>query len=189
MKTLADARDWYIATKRSLDRLRGLGEKHWNDSSLADASIWQDDRFRMLEAAVIVGDTETSLEPMDDLAVVVFFSVFESQVRDYLIELMRPHVDAIVEPILKESADDAVRGVEEGSFYRRVLEPLKKQCRVSADLVTQIDQIRDYRNWVAHGRREAPTNRVVPREAYERLSHFLGALGIAAEPEQDESRK
>jgi hypothetical protein len=189
MKTLADARDWYIATKRSLERMRGLGDKHWNDPSLADASIWQDDRFRMLEAVIVVGDAEASLKPIDDLAVVVFFSVFESQVRDYLIELMRPHADAIVEPILKEAADDAVHGVEEGSFFRRVLEPLKKQGRVSADLVTQIDQIRDYRNWVAHGRRDAPTNRVMPREAYERLSQFLGILGIAAETERDDSKR
>jgi hypothetical protein len=177
MKTLADARDWYFGTRRSLERLQRLGEKHWNHPSLVDASIWEDDRFRMLDAAVIAGDAEASLKPIDDLAILVLFSVFELQVRDYLIGLMRPHADKIADPILKEAATDALRGVEEGSFYRRVLEPLKKQGRISADLITQVDQIRDYRNWVAHGRREAPTNRVIPRDAYDRLSEFLAVLG------------
>jgi hypothetical protein len=185
MKTLADARDWYIATKKNLARMQRLGERYWNDPSLAAASIWQDDDFRMLEASRIVAETTVSLKPIDDLAVIVMFSVFESRVRDYLIELIGPQAEGIRDPILKEAADDAMQGVKEGSFYRRVLEPLKKQNRVPADLVTQVDQVRDYRNWVAHGRREAPTNNVTPEMAYNRLKEFLAALGITAESEEE----
>jgi hypothetical protein len=181
MTTLADAWNWYQATKRNLARMRRLGEKHWDDPSLTDASISKDDQFRMLVAPDIVAETTVSLEPIDDLAIVVLFSVFESHVRDYLIELIQPEADRITEPILREAADDATQGVREGSFYRRVLEPLKKQNRVSADLVTQVDQIRDYRNWVAHGRREVATNHVTPELAYVRLREFLAALGISAE--------
>lgn len=81
MKTLADAWSWYQATKRNLARLRRLGEKHWTDPSLADATLWQDDYFRMLEASDIVAETRISLEPIDELAVVVLFSVFESTSR------------------------------------------------------------------------------------------------------------
>jgi hypothetical protein len=178
MKTLADAWNWYTATKENLARMRRLGEKHWNDPSLGQASIWQDDHFKMLAAGEILAETNASLRPIDDLAIVVLFSVFESRVRDYLTELIRPEAEAIVDPILKEAAGDAIRGVEEGSFYRRVLEPLKKQERISADLVTQIDQVRDYRNWVAHGRRDLPTNFVNPEQAYVRLEEFLAVLGI-----------
>ena len=185
MKTLADALNWYTVTKQSLHRMRRLGERHWNDPTLANTSIRQDDRFRMLEAEEIVAGTTSSLEPIDDLAIVVLFSVFESRVRDYLIELIRPEAERIADPILKEAVDDALRGVGEGSFYRRVLEPLKKQGRVSADLVTQVDQVRDYRNWVAHGRRDAPTNYVTPDQAYARLGEFLDALGITAEGEEE----
>jgi hypothetical protein len=184
MKTLADAWNWYQATRQNLARMRRLGEKHWDDPSLADASISRDDHFRMLEAADIVAQTTVSLEPIDDLAIVVLFSVFESHVRDYLMELIQPEADRIIDPILRDAANDATQGVREGSFYSRVLEPLKKQNRVSADLVTQVDQIREYRNWVAHGRREVPTNNVSPDQAYERLREFLAALGIAAESEQ-----
>lgn len=66
-----------------------------------------------------------------------------------------------------------------------MLQPLKEQGRIEADLVTQIDQVRDYRNWVAHGRRGRDTgmNRVTPQIAYDRLKDFLGALGIATEAE------
>jgi hypothetical protein len=164
-----------------------LGERHWSDPSLAGASIWTDDSFRMLEASAIVAETTVSLRPIDDLAIVLLFSVFESQVRDYLIELIEPQAARVSDPILKEAVEDAMQGVREGSFYRRVLEPLKKQDRISAEVVTQVDQIRDYRNWVAHGRRDAPTNNVTAQMAYDRLRKFLDALGISAEPEEQPS--
>jgi hypothetical protein len=185
MNTLTDAWDWYEATKRNLGRMLRLASKHWDNLSLADVSIWQDDHFKTLIAPVIVAETTVSLKPIDDLAVVVLFSVFESQVRDYLVERIKPEVELLTDPILKEAAADAIQGVEEGSFYRRVLSPLKAQARISADLVTQIDQIRDYRNWVAHGRRErTDTNIVTPRVAYERLKTFLAELGIAVESDE-----
>jgi hypothetical protein len=189
MKTLADAWNWYSATKENLARMRRLGEKHWNDPNLANTSIRQDDRFRMLEADTIVAETNASLMPIDDLGIVVMFSVFESRVREYLIELIRPEAEGIIDPILKEAAADAVRGVREGSFYRCVLEPLKYQKRVSADLVEQIDQVRQYRNWVAHGRRDVPENNVTPEQAFARLEEFLAALGITSESEENPDRR
>ncbi|MFO0969808.1 MAG: hypothetical protein U0793_29990 [Gemmataceae bacterium] len=68
-------------------------------------------------------------------------------------------------------------------FFEQLF-PRGSQDRVSTDLVTQIDQIRDYRNWVAHGRREAPANNVTPGAAYDRLNEFLAALGIATRAEE-----
>lgn len=188
MKTLADAWNWYEATKRNLARMRRLGRRYWNDLSLKDVSIWQDDQFRMLTPTVIVTETAASLQPIDDLAIVVLFSVFESQVRDYLVARIKPEAASLTDPILKEAAEDAIQGIEEGSFYRRVLQPLKEQSRVSADLVTQVGQVRVYRNWVAHGRRGRTTDmsNVTPRMAYERLKEFLEVLGIAVEAEQIE---
>jgi hypothetical protein len=186
MRTLADAWNWYEATKKCLWGMKRLGEKHWDHPSLADASIWQDDFFRQLEATKILEETIISLQPIEDLAVLVMFSVFERRVRDYLTGLIKPQADQVTDPILKAAADDAMQGVAEGSFYRRVLEPLKNQGRVSASLVTQVDQVRDYRNWVAHGRDLPPANNVTPQMAYDRLSEFLAALGISAEREQEQ---
>ena len=186
MNSLADAWEWHQATKRSLARMQRLGARHWDDPSLEGASVWQDDLFRTLVSADIVRDATASLALIDDLAVVVLFSVFESLVRDYLVRRIKPEAAALSDPILRQAAEEAVRGVEEGSFYLRVLGPLKDQKRVSADLVTQVDQVRDYRNWVAHGRRETPTNNVTPQMAYDRLGMFLDALDIAVESEHIE---
>jgi hypothetical protein len=40
MKTLKDAWDWYESAKKNLQRMHRLGIRHWNDDSLAGASIW-----------------------------------------------------------------------------------------------------------------------------------------------------
>ncbi|MBY0521986.1 MAG: hypothetical protein K2R98_01220 [Gemmataceae bacterium] len=191
MNTLIDAWNWYEATRRNLARMQRLGRKHWGDPSLETASIWRDDEFRMLDASEIVKETTTSLKPIDDLAIVVLFSVFESHVRDHLAERMKPEKEMLTDPILMEAAVDAMQGVEEGSFFQRVLRPLKEQDRVSADLVTRVDQVRSYRNWVAHGRRErdALINRVTPRMAYDRLNEFIAALSITVASEQKQSQR
>jgi hypothetical protein len=186
MKTLADAWHWYEATRRNLRRMQRLGAKHWDDLPWGTGSFGEDDVFRTLEASDIVAETTTSLKPIEDLAVVVLFSVFESHVRDYLVARIKPEAASLTDPILKEAAEDAIQGVEEGSFSRRVLSPLKEQGHVPSALVTQADQVRAYRNWVAHGRRDAPTNNITPQMAYERLKEFLAVLGIAAESEGQE---
>jgi hypothetical protein len=184
MKTLAAAWNWYRSTKESLQQLQRIGRKYWTEIPWETAGIGRDEHFRTLEASEIEEATTTSLGPIDDLAVVVLFSVFESHVRDHVVRRMSPEMDTLKDPILMEAAEDARRGVEEGSFFRRVLEPLKNQRSSLADLVTRVDQVRDYRNWVAHGRRDMPTNNVTPADAYQRLKDFLAELGIPAEPEQ-----
>ena len=163
--------------------MRRLGRKHWVGLPWKTHSIGQDEEFKTLEAPDIEQETAASLEPIDDLAIVVLFSVFESLVRSHVVQIIGPEASELVDPILKHAAEDAIQGVQEGSFYGRVLEPLRKQGRVSADLVTKVNQVRDYRNWVAHGRRDRPKNNIAPSKAYERLKDFLNALGIAVEAE------
>lgn len=184
MNTLADAWAWYDSTRRSLEQLQRIGRRYWDEIPWERSAIGRDDDFRMLEAPDIEAATRQSLAPIDGLAVVVLFSVFESLVRRYLAEQITPEANKISDPILKQAADDALRGVQEGSFHNNVLGPLKDQGRISTDLVTQINQVRDYRNWVAHGRREEPDNNVTPRIAFARLKEFLETLGIAVESEQ-----
>lgn len=137
----------------------------------------------MLAADEIAADTAASVKAIDDLAVVVMFSVFESQVREYLNSIVEPQAAEITDPILRQAADEAVQGITEGRFYRRVLGPLKEQRRVPTGLAERVDQVRKYRNWVAHGRRNTADNNVTPKAAYDRLCEFLKALGVAVEPE------
>lgn len=177
MTTLRAAWEWYIATRQNLERMRRLGRVHWQELPW-DGKFGRDDQFRTLPADVVCQEVDRSLVLINDLAVVVLFSVFESIVRDYLVSRMRPEADTLTDPVLVQAVADAVRGSEEGSFFRRVLSPLKEQGSVPAELVTEVDQVRDYRNWVAHGRRGKPVNNVEPAAAYHRLNEFLAVLDI-----------
>jgi hypothetical protein len=184
MNSLEDAWHWYVATRTNLERMQRIGRRYWDAIPWETEAIGRDNEFRDLLAADVVAETTASLAPIDDLAVVVLFSVFEALVRSHVVALIRPEADLLSDPILKDAAQDAIRGVEEGSFFTRVLAPLKAQKHLSADLVTQVDQVRHYRNWVAHGRRDAPANNVDPKAAYSRLKEFLAALDLTAESER-----
>ena len=63
MKTLRDAWDWYESTRSNLQRMQRLGEKHWDDDSLKEASIWKDERFKQLEIAV---ESEAATQKQED---------------------------------------------------------------------------------------------------------------------------
>jgi hypothetical protein len=175
MTNLKDAWDWYQATADSLWRIERIARRYWDEPGLRDF-LGKDNELRELKAGEVEAEGKQAGGPLDDLAVVVMFSVFEAIVRDYLREKLEPEALAIKEPILKDAAEEAIRGVREGSFYNRVLDPLKSQKVIDADLITQVNQVRDYRNWVAHGRRGDPTNAVDPKTAYDRLTRFLNLL-------------
>ena len=190
MKTLEDARDWYLSAKTNLERMKRLGVRHWNDDSLAGASIWQDDRFRQLEASDIERETLTALGPLDDLGVLVLFSVFEAAVRNHLEGAINPLIAGLGHPVLKSAAEDALDGVRQGSFANKVLSPLQAQGRITPELSNRVKQVRDYRNWVAHGKREPRPQGIInltANEAFTRLKDFLDTLGIAVEAELKDS--
>ena len=88
---------------------------------------------------------------MEDLGVLVLFSVFESAVRDHLEGIIRPLTEGLGHPILQHAAIDVLDGIKQGSFANNVLTPLQNQNRITAELSDKVKQVRDYRNWVAHG--------------------------------------
>src|SRR5579872_6118633 len=134
MNTLIDAWNWYVSTRQSLQQLQRIGRRYWDEIPWETATIGRDENFRLLEEQEIERATTASLVPIDDLAVVVLFSVFEALVRKQMEARLTPEAAKLIDPILQHAAEDAIQGVKEGSFYRRVLEPLKKQNRISADL-------------------------------------------------------
>lgn len=186
MKTLQDAWDWYAAATINLKRMQRLGAKHWNDDALKTSAVWQDEQFKQLEAEDIARETGWALTPLGDLGVLVLFSVFEAAVRDSLDEVVRPMAAHLTHPILRQAADDALEGIRQGSFANRVLSPLQDQGRIAPQLADKIKQVRDYRNWVAHGKREPRPPGIInltAKEAFDRLKEFLHVLGIAVERE------
>lgn len=48
---------------------------------------------------------------------------------------------------------------------------------LSNELVGSVKQVYDYRNWVAHGKKETTSiTKIDPEVAYDRLNEFLGRL-------------
>lgn len=189
MKTLMEAWRWYDAARMNLIRMRRLGSRHWSDDSLANASIWSDDKFKNVEADEIVQGANRALGPLEDLGVLVLFSVFEAAVRDHLDAMVRPLTGNLGHPILEHAAERVLEGIRQGSFANQVLTPLQDQGRISAPLSDKVKQVRNYRNWIAHGKREPRDPAIInlnAREAFKRLREFLETLGIAVEPERDE---
>jgi hypothetical protein len=72
-------------------------------------------------------------------------------------------------PLVTRILDEAVQDIEHGSIFR-VLEVFKGQ---NAEVVEEVNQVRRYRNWVAHGRRTTAPPFVDPEMTYQRLRRFL----------------
>jgi len=172
MTSVAHAWEWYLATRESLLRIRRMGEKHW-PSLPWEGPLGNDDEFRMLEAEDVIRQADLGIEYFDDIAVLVLFSVFEAEVRSRVLAEVRTECDALRHPALLYAANEAQQAIEDGSFWK-VLEPYK--CPTLVGLVEEVNQVRRYRNWVAHGRRTAQPAAVTPKAAFERLTRFLAVF-------------
>ncbi len=173
MNTLEDAWRWYEVTRGNLGLMRRLAVKHWTTLPW-DSQLGKDDAFRELDQEDLSDECGFSLTHLDDLAVVVLFSVFEALVRDTVYGEVEQEAQRLQHRALKQAAVEALQWIAEGSFFR-VLQPFKE---VRADLVEHVNQVRRYRNWVAHGKRGTTPEKVTPLLAYERLGEFLKVAGI-----------
>jgi hypothetical protein len=179
MTTLQEAWEWYVATLESLQRVVRLAI-HW-DSLSWDGPLGRDSQLQLVESHILRNEALLARQPLDDLAILVLFSVFESIVREAVFDQAKPDLDRLKHPAMKKAGQDALEAIEEGSFYR-VLEPYKSEGH--ANLIEQINQIRRYRNWVAHGRRGKPDTGVNPRMVFDRLRQFLDLIqqNVPTEP-------
>ncbi len=178
MKTLDDGWQWYQQAKFQVRLVRRLASKYWNDLPW-EAKLEKDDRFKDLDQQELEEQTQFTLDQMDDLAVIVLFSLFESQIRTQMASEIRSEVSQrfVEHAVLLQAVDDLIQQVEDGSFFK-VLGAFK---RLDANLVEAVNQVRRYRNWVAHGRRGAKPPTVDPSTAYQRLSEFWNKVSPAAD--------
>ena len=169
MNTLEDAWKWYQEAKLQVGLVRRLAAAYWQELPW-QGGLGRDDRFQGLERKKLEEDAQSTLAQMEDLAVLVLFSVFESQVRERLAAELRREVrdKSVSHAVLLQAVDDLIQQVEEGSFFK-VLSPFKP---LDHNLVEEVNQVRRYRNWVAHGKRGKKPPEVDPRMAYERLDRF-----------------
>lgn len=180
MKTLGDAWRWYVETKRQVILLRRLAVRYWSELPW-EGNLGRDEQFKELDPERLKEHADFSLGEFDDLAVLVLFAVFESLVRDHLGAEIRAEIEekGISHALLLDSFEDLEHRVGEGSFFR-ILEPYKSR---DTHLVEEVNQVRRYRNWVAHGRRGTRPERVSPQTAYDRLGRLWDLLG----PRPDDS--
>jgi hypothetical protein len=180
MRTLEEAWSWYEAVYNGMKRLAHLA-KFWGEFPWGQGDAWvdrvaKDNVLRDVEAIDLSRDAGTVTNEHDDLAILVLFSAFEAVVRDHLKAQLAPEISRLKHPSLQKACRDVEEAVEHGSFGR-----LLEAFKISNDhshLIEQVNQIRRWRNWVAHGRRPEmrPADEVRPRDAYDRLSEFLDVL-------------
>jgi hypothetical protein len=171
ISSLEDAWKWYTSVKELTLALLALGKKHWN-SLPWDGPLGQDDRLRHIEGAEILDWAKVVLADLDDLGVLLLFSVFEAAVRERALADVAAELPPLRHPALQHAVQTLNEALEHGSLYK-VTEAYKA---LDPDLIEQVNQVRKYRNWVAHGRRGEPQNAVGPQTAYARLQRFLDLL-------------
>lgn len=173
MTNLGDAWEWYRTAREQLRLSRRLGLKYWDAAEFRHL-VDRDEQVRNYSGQQVEVSADLVLAPLADLAVLVLFSVFEATLRDDLVAQLREETAGLTHPVVRQAVRDAEDGIENGSFYNRVLSLLKGP--VDSNLIEGVNQVRRYRNWVAHGRRTAQPDSVTPELAYQRLADFLAAV-------------
>lgn len=172
MNTLDDAWRWYQATKRSSTLVRRLARKHWG-AWTESSTLARDDHFRNVDQDQLSQETELAEDHLEDFAVFVLFSVFEGEVRELVLDRTAHERAALRHPALTNWGKELEESLRQGSFGN-LLKAIK--TLELNDLIEQVNQIRKYRNWVAHGRRGDRQESVTPPDAYRRLRALLDAL-------------
>lgn len=171
MTSVDEAWDWYLASKKQMQQLRRLAKRYWAELPW-DGKLGRDNVLCTLEADEVAAQAELTLAHLDDLAIVVLFSVFEARVREFVAIQVRLEARSLRHVALRRAASEVIEAIEQGSFGR-LTEPFKE---LDHDLVEEVSQVRRYRNWVAHGKRGDRPATVDPQVAHERLRRFLTML-------------
>jgi len=110
---------------------------------------------------------------LDDLTVLALFAIFEQALLDHLLQTSQRVQQGIASRLQGALADKAFRGLDRWPLGE-ILDVYK--VAIDPTLVGLVKQVKDYRDWVAHGKRDAPAARIGPKAAHERLDSFLSAL-------------
>ena len=176
--SLDDARRWYEGVKALAQDMARLGRRYWDIDPLAGL-LAQDNRFRSVDSSEVDDRARTVLRDLDDLGVLLMFSVFEAIVRERALIDVDASLPAMLHPAVGRAVDDLRKEIRGGSFGR-VTDAFRA---IGPGLVEEVDQVRRYRNWVAHGRSGEQPSFVDPPRAYDRLSRFLARMSEVAAPD------
>lgn len=168
---LDQAWHWYLAARDISRWMARLGEEYWFDLPW-EGKMANDPLFQSLEEDRFGTTAKDVLASLEDIAILVIFSAFEASLRERVISDLAADTEAVRHPSSVRAMRDLNRAIDKGSIDRILID-----CDgVDASLVMGARKIRDYRNWVGHGRRGAQPAEVVPDDAYRLLRRFLDRL-------------
>jgi hypothetical protein len=172
IRTLDDAWKWYKAVDRLARHMRRMAANYWDRDELSNL-LARDSIFRNRTAAEIRDDANLILDELEDLAVLILFTVFEAEVRDVAQLDAERLLRETSHPAMLSAAKDLEDAIKRGSFSQitAAYQPM------DVDMTAQIDQIRAFRNWVAHGRRGLADNLTNPGTAVERMRRYVEKIG------------
>ncbi|MCX7751178.1 MAG: hypothetical protein N2320_06570 [Candidatus Bipolaricaulota bacterium] len=140
--------DWYISANDLLTSIQKAFNK--DPDRVSSHLLWPREGEPVDKA---LRHLEKTKDELKDYTVLALFSVFEG----WLQEDFSTQRNELVEP-RGMKIDDQL------DVYKTL---------IGADVVGQVKQIKEYRNWIAHGRRRTPSINAHPKMAYERLSKFI----------------
>src|SRR5580658_5022783 len=79
--SLADAWHWYQRARLLAQTMERLGKNHWNNLPW-EGDLGRDSHLKNLTSENIIDGSNTILDDLDDLCVLLLFSVFEATIRD-----------------------------------------------------------------------------------------------------------
>lgn len=170
IRSLEDAEKWYRSVKSLAFYMRRMAVL-WDHEDIAKV-LGADNRLRDVTSAELSDKATTVLEDLDNLAVLVLFSVFEATVRARTEADVDREIAELRHPAVLSAVKDLKEAVRNGSFGK-VTAAYKN---MGVDLTEEVNQVRTFRNWVAHGRRGERPNNVVPDQAIDRLHRYLVRL-------------
>jgi hypothetical protein len=175
IESLDDAWKWYDAARTIANDMKRLAEI-WDDPAL-QTFLRQDNRFRDRPAAELTDAATTILNDLDDLAVLVFFTAFEANVRDRALEDVDRETAALQHHAVLRLVGSLKNSIEKGSFDK-LREAYKT---IDKGLNADVGKLQSFRHWVAHGRRGEPKEYVDPAQAIGRLRRYLALLSPVPE--------
>ena len=138
--TLAEAWAWYEAVHDLADRMDRIARRYWGDPRLVGL-LGLDNKFRTLAKGEIQDKARQVLEDLDDLAVLLMYSVFEAEVRRQTLEgVERELAIPPRHPALCDAIDEMKDTIRNGSFGRLT----RTYKDLDPDLKTRVDQVRSF---------------------------------------------
>jgi len=134
-----------------------------------------------LDPGVATASLQAAEDRLASLVVLELVAVFERVLRDHL--TTRAESQILTDPVLRDAFREAVAAdIEWWKVGERLIDVF---VGVDSGLRGEVKQVVEFRNWVAHGwHTQRPPRKRVPsfipvQEAYDRLTKFLKAAGLA----------